>query len=200
MLSISGTPLIRLTYKKTKAPSVTDATLGQLHSIGTHKKRMSDHTLAWISAAELTTLYARKALSPVEIATATLERAAKLPSSLNAFVLLDTQGTQTAAKASESRWQQGRPLSPLAGVPTTIKDTTPVRGWPTRLGSHATDETPAKENAPVVDRFHAAGMIVIGKSATPEFGWKALTDSPLQGTTRSPWNLAHSPGGSSGGA
>lgn len=161
---------------------------------------MSERTPTWISASELTTLYARKALSPVEVLDTTLKRAAKLQASLNAFVLIDADGAREAAKASESRWQQGRPLSPLDGVPTTIKDTTPVKGWPTRYGSHATDETPAKENAPVVDRFLAAGLVIIGKSATPEFGWKALTDSPLQGTTRNPWNLAHSPGGSSGGA
>ena len=179
---------------------MTDGTLGQLSSIGTHKKRMSDHTTTWISAAELTTLYARKSLSPVEAVASTLERAARLQPSLNAFVLFDAEGAQAAAKASEARWQQGRPLSALDGVPTTIKDTTPVRGWPTRNGSHATDETPSKDNAPVVDRFLDAGIIIIGKSATPEFGWKALTDSPLQGTTRNPWNLAHSPGGSSGGA
>jgi aspartyl-tRNA(Asn)/glutamyl-tRNA(Gln) amidotransferase subunit A len=75
-----------------------------------------------------------------------------------------------------------------------------VKGWPTRYGSHATDETPASDNAAVTDRLLAAGMILLGKSTTPEFGWKALTDSPLQGATRNPWNLAHSPGGSSGGA
>jgi len=161
---------------------------------------MSDHPVTWFSASELTTLYARKALSPVEVVTAMLERAGKLQPSLNALVLIDSQGAQAAAKASELRWQQGRPLSPLDGVPTTIKDTTPVKGWPTRNGSHATDETPATENAPVVDRFLAAGMVIIGKSTTPEFGWKALTDSLLQGTTRNPWNVAHSPGGSSGGA
>ena len=85
-------------------------------------------------------------------------------------------------------------------MPTTIKDTTPVKGWPTRYGSHATDETPAAENAPSSTGFQAAGMVLLGKTTTPEFGWKALTDSPLQGTTRSPWNLKHSPGGSSGGA
>ncbi len=95
---------------------------------------------------------------------------------------------------------KGEPLSPFDGIPTSIKDTTNVKGWPTRYGSHSTDETPAQDNAAVTDRFLAAGMILLGKSTTPEFGWKALTDSPLQGTTRSPWNLAHSPGGSSGGA
>ncbi len=129
-----------------------------------------------------------------------LERASRLQPSLNAFVLIDADGARAAAKASQARWREGTSLSALDGIPTTIKDTTPVKGWPTRYGSHATDETAASESAPVVDRFQAAGLILLGKSTTPEFGWKALTDSPLQGATRSPWNLEHSPGGSSGGA
>ena len=95
---------------------------------------------------------------------------------------------------------KGEPLSPLDGVPTTIKDTTPVKGWPTRYGSHATDETPAVEDAPSSPASAPPAWSLLGKSTTPEFGWKALTDSPLQGTTRNPWNLEHSPGGSSGGA
>lgn len=161
---------------------------------------MSHHLSTWFSASELTTLYARGDLSPVEVVDAALDRASKLQPSLNALVLLDAEGARAAARASETRWQKARPLSALDGVPTTIKDTTPVKGWPTRYGSHATDETPATENAPVVDRFRTAGLVIMGKSATPEFGWKALTDSPLQGTTRSPWDLNHSPGGSSGGA
>ncbi len=161
---------------------------------------MFDRSLAWLSAAQLSTLYARRELSPVDAVEAMLARAAQLQPHLNAFVLIDEAGARAAAQASQERWQKGVPLSPLDGVPTSIKDTTPVKGWPTRYGSHATDETAATENAPVVDRLQQAGMVLLGKTATPEFGWKALTDSPLQGTTRSPWNLKHSPGGSSGGA
>jgi aspartyl-tRNA(Asn)/glutamyl-tRNA(Gln) amidotransferase subunit A len=163
-------------------------------------KRMFDRSLAWLSAAQLSTLYARRELSPVDAVEAMLARAAQLQPHLNAFVLIDEAGARAAAQASQERWQKGVPLSPLDGVPTSIKDTTPVKGWPTRYGSHATDETAATEDAPVVDRLQQAGMVLLGKTATPEFGWKALTDSPLQGTTRSPWNLKHSPGGSSGGA
>ncbi|MBX9946834.1 MAG: amidase [Reyranella sp.] len=161
---------------------------------------MSGLRLPWISAAELTTLYARGALSPVEVTDPMLERASALQPHLNAFVMIDAEGARAAARASEARWRQGTPLSPLDGVPTSIKDTTNVKGWPTRYGSHATDDTPAAEDAPAVERLRTAGLVILGKSATPEFGWKALTDSPLQGTTRSPWNLGHSPGGSSGGA
>jgi len=156
--------------------------------------------LTWRSAAELGRRYARKELSPVEMVDQALARAERLQPHLNFLVLTDAPGARAAAKASEARWHRGEPLSPLDGVPTTIKDTTNVKGWPTRYGSHATDETPAKEDAAVTERLRAAGMPLIGKSTTPEFGWKALTDSPLQGTTRSPWNTKHSPGGSSGGA
>lgn len=160
---------------------------------------MSDD-IFWITAAELGRRFARKELSPVELVDRILQRAERLQPSLNFFVLSDPDGARAAARDSEARWMKGAPLSPIDGVPTSIKDTTTVKGWPTRYGSHATDETPATEDAPVVARLRAAGQPILGKSATPEFGWKALTDSPLQGTTRNPWNPAHTPGGSSGGA
>jgi Asp-tRNA(Asn)/Glu-tRNA(Gln) amidotransferase A subunit family amidase len=112
----------------------------------------------------------------------TLRRAERLQPHLNFLVLLDADGARGQARASEARWQKGEPFSPLDGVPTSSKDTTNVKGWPTRLGSHATDETPVAEDAPIVRRFRAAGMVILGKSTTPEFSWKALTDSPLQGS------------------
>ena len=156
--------------------------------------------ITWATAAELARLYARNALSPVEVVDAMLTRAERLRPHINSFVLIDTDGARAVARASEARWKKGEPLSPLDGVPTTIKDTTNVAGFPTRYGSHSTDDAPVKEDAAVTERFRKAGMAIIGKSTTPEYGWKALTDSPLQGTTRSPWNIKHSPGGSSGGA
>ena len=154
----------------------------------------------WTSASELGRAFARGTLSPVELVEQILQRAERLQPHLNFLVLIDRDGALAAARAAEMRWRKREPLSPIDGVPTSIKDTTTVKGWPTRLGSHATDETAAVEDAPVVARLRAAGMAIIGKSTTPEFGWKALTDSPLQGITRSPWNLGHTPGGSSGGA
>jgi aspartyl-tRNA(Asn)/glutamyl-tRNA(Gln) amidotransferase subunit A len=174
-------------------------TLDETNFAGNGQPRMTDDTV-WLTASELGRAYARAELSPVEVVNATLDRAEKLQPHLNTFVLIDRAGALAAAKASEARWKRSEPLSPLDGVPTSIKDTTPVEGWPTRYGSHSTDETPATEDAAVTERFRKAGLPLIGKTTTPEFGWKALTDSPLQGTTRSPWNLKHSPGGSSGGA
>ncbi len=161
---------------------------------------MSRLSAPWLSAVELSKLYARGEVSPVEVVDTMLKRASALQPHLNALVLVDEEGARAAAKASEGRWKTGTQLSPFDGIPTTIKDTTNVKGWPTRFGSHAVDDTACPENAPVVDSFQAAGIVLLGKSATPEFGWKALTDSPLQGTTRNPWDMARSPGGSSGGA
>ncbi|HSI01985.1 MAG TPA: amidase [Reyranella sp.] len=160
---------------------------------------MSDD-IFWWSTAELNRSFRHRELSPVEFVDHVLARAERLQPHLNFLVMLDPAGARTAARESEARWMKGEPLSPLDGIPVSIKDTTTVKGWPTRIGSHATDEAPAAEDAPVVGRLRAVGMPIIGKSTTPEFGWKALTDSPLQGTTRSPWNAGHTPGGSSGGA
>ncbi len=156
--------------------------------------------LSWFTAAEISRRYRRKELSPVDVTDFFLARAERLQPHLNALVAIDIDGARAAARASQERWQKGQELSLLDGVPTTIKDTTSLKGWATRYGSHATEDTPVVEDAAVAGRLRAAGMVILGKSATPEFGWKALTDSPLQGTTRSPWNLKHSPGGSSGGA
>ncbi|MFI4999248.1 MAG: amidase [Reyranellales bacterium] len=156
--------------------------------------------LTWLTAFDISCRYARGALSPVDVVNETLKRAERLQPHFNFLVLIDADGARAAARASEARWKKGEPASPFDGVPTSIKDTTNVKGWPTRLGSHATDETPVAEDAPVVGRLRASGMAIIGKTTTPEFGWKALTDSALQGTTRNPWNLKYSPGGSSGGA
>src|SRR5260370_11262274 len=121
---------------------------------------MSDRSLAWLSASQLTALFARRELSPVDAVEAMLARAAKLQPHLNAFVLIDEAGARAAAQASQERWQKGVPLSPLDGVPTSIKDTTPVKGWPTRYGSHATDDPAATENAPPLGRPQQAGLSV----------------------------------------
>ena len=129
-----------------------------------------------------------------------LQRAERLQPHLNFLVLLDASGALRRGP------RIGRALAPARAVVAARwradldQGHHDGEGLADALGSHATDETPAAEDAPIVARLRAAGMAIIGKSTTPEFGWKALTDSPLQGTTRSPWNPGHSPGGSSGGA
>lgn len=155
---------------------------------------------AYLTAAELTAAYAAKTLSPVEATGAILDRVERLEPVLNAMQFVDRDAALDAAAASEARWQRGEALGPLDGVPTTVKDLVPVAGWPMRSGSLTGSDAPCAEDAPVAARMREAGMVLFGKTTSPEFGWKGMTDSPLKGTTRNPWNTAHTPGGSSGGA
>ena len=92
-------------------------------------------------------------------------------------------------------------MSPLDGVPLSIKDLLLTRSWPTLRGSKLIDpDQPWDEDAPGVARLREAGAVILGKTNTAEFGWKGATDSPLAGITRNPWNSKLTPGGSSGGA
>src|SRR5712691_4629005 len=157
--------------------------------------------IAFTSALDLAGLYRAKALSPVEAAEALFARLGALQPRLNAFCVVDRDGALAAARDSERRWIEGRPLSPLDGVPATIKDLVPMRGFPTLRGSRLVD--PAQdwaEDGPAVARLREAGAVIMAKTTTPEFGWKAIGDSPLTGITRNPWNLERTPGGSSAGA
>jgi len=156
--------------------------------------------IAFASALDLVELYRTKALSPVEAATALLARADALQPKLNAFCVIDRTGALAAARAAEQRWLGGAPLGPLDGVPVTIKDLVLMRGFPTRRGSRMIDPVPDVEDGPAVARLREAGAVILGKTTTPEFGWKAIGDSPLTGITRNPWDLGRTPGGSSAGA
>lgn len=154
-----------------------------------------------MAAAELSSAYASKDLSPVEVAEALLGRIEALDAGINSFCLIDAATSLSQAEASEARWLAGEPLSPLDGVPVGVKDLLLTTGWPTRRGSLTVDPNgPWTEDAPTVARLKEAGAVMIGKTTTPEFGWKGSTDSPLTGITRNPWNKAKTPGGSSGGS
>ena len=157
--------------------------------------------LAMMSATELIGHYRRKTLSPVEVTEAALERIEQCNGALNAMCHLDPDTTRAAAKESEARWQAGKPLGLVDGVPTTIKDALLTKGWPTRRGSRTgSADGPWDEDGAATASLRAHGAVLVGKTTTPEFGWKGVTDSPLTGITRNPWNLEHVAGGSSGGA
>ena len=156
--------------------------------------------LCTLSATELVERYRKKELSPVEVAKATLARIEKLNPVLNAFNLISSEILESA-KASEARWQRGEPKGLLDGVPASVKDLLLTKGWPTLRGSKTVDaKGPWNDDAPTVARLREHGAVLLGKTTTPEFGWKGVTDSPLTGITRNPWNPAKTPGGSSGGA
>ncbi len=154
-----------------------------------------------LTAAELSTAFAARELSPVDVTEACLARIEALDAEINAFCLVEPESSRKQAEDSEQRWMEGAPLSPLDGVPVAIKDLLLAKGWPTRRGSLTVDpKGPWDADAPSVARLREAGAVLIGKTTTPEFGWKGSTDSPLTGITRNPWNKAKTPGGSSGGS
>jgi aspartyl-tRNA(Asn)/glutamyl-tRNA(Gln) amidotransferase subunit A len=157
--------------------------------------------VALMSAADLLRHYRRGTLSPVEATEAALGQVRKHNERLNALCWLDEEGALAQAREAEARWREGRPIGLLDGVPSTVKDLLLTRGWPTLRGSRTVkrDQTWG-EDAPTVARMREHGAVLIGKTTTPEFGWKGVTDSPLTGITRNPWNPDRTPGGSSGGA
>ncbi len=161
---------------------------------------MSATDLTQASAAELSALYRSGAVSPVEAVDAILARAEAVNPRINALTLVDTDAALAAARLSEARWREGAPLSPLDGVPVSIKELVRAKGWPHTMASLLTDKSPATEDSPAVARLREAGAVVYAQNTSPEYGFKGVTDSPLHGITRNPWNLALTPGGSSGGS
>ncbi len=156
------------------------------------------HTM---TAAELGAAYTSRELSPVAATEALLDRIETHDPAVNAFCHLDPDETMAQARAAENRHAAGEVRGPLDGVPVAIKDLFATPGWPMLRGSRLTD--PDQEwtyEAPAVARLREAGAILLGKTTTPEFGWKGLTDNPLTGITRNPWDLSKTPGGSSGGS
>lgn len=140
-----------------------------------------------------------KNVSPVEIVELHLKRIEALQLKLNAFVHLDAEGAREQARAAENSVLRAAQLGPLHGVPLTIKSCIDVVGWPCPAGSLLRKDYIAKQDAPLVSRWKAAGAILLGNTNTPEFLMAYETDNLVTGKTSNPWNLAHSAGGSSGG-
>ncbi len=156
--------------------------------------------VAALSATELLPLYRRKDISPLEVTRVALDRISRVNPVINAFNVIDTEGALAAAGASEARWMKGAPQGLLDGVPVTVKDNVAVKGFPARKGSATSDPAPMSYDAPAPARLREQGAVILGKTTLPEFGWIGVCHSPLTGTTRNPWKLSRTPGGSSGGA
>ena len=154
-----------------------------------------------LSAKELTDGYSSGNLSPVEVTQAVLDRIETDGSDYNAFSLLDPESALQSARQSEDRWRRGEPCGLIDGVPTTIKDLVITKGWPTMRGSRTVDPSgPWDEDAPSTDKLRKHGAVILGKTTTPEYGSKGVTESLLTGSTRNAWNKERTSGGSSGGA
>jgi aspartyl-tRNA(Asn)/glutamyl-tRNA(Gln) amidotransferase subunit A len=157
--------------------------------------------LNWLSAAKLSKGFAKKKFSPVDAARDCLTQIAKHDGAINAMCQVDEKLAIAQATASEARWNKGKALGPLDGVPVLIKDLLLTKGWPTLRGSRTVEREQAwDQDAPSVARLREAGCVFLGATTTPEFGWKGVTDSTLTGITRNPWDLSKTPGGSSGGS
>jgi aspartyl-tRNA(Asn)/glutamyl-tRNA(Gln) amidotransferase subunit A len=161
---------------------------------------MNATDLAYTPATELIPRIRSKEVSPVEVTRAVLERIEQVNPAINAFCTVTAAGALAAARAAEAAVMKGERLGPLHGIPVSIKDLALVKGVPCRFGSHIFAQRVAEVDAPYVRRLRDAGAILTGKTTTPEFGWKALGDSPLTGITRNPWNRDMTSGGSSAGA
>nr|WP_298249356.1 amidase [uncultured Halomonas sp.] len=157
--------------------------------------------LAELTAVQALELFRQRQLSPIELTQDCLARIEQHNPAINAFAYIDATQALTAARAAETRWQAGNPCGPLDGIPSTIKDLTLTAGMPTRFGSATSNpDGPWEVDAPVSHHLHQAGAVILGKTTSPEFGWKGVTDNPLHGITRNPWDNRLTPGGSSGGA
>ncbi|MEV0405059.1 amidase [Actinoallomurus sp. NPDC050550] len=153
------------------------------------------------TATELVTAYANRSLSPVEVVDAVLDRIERLDPLVNAFCLVDGDTARAQAREAQERWRRGEPQGLLDGVPVSIKDLFLTKGRPTLRGSLSVDpDRDWDEDAPSVARLREHGAVFVGKTTTPEFGWKGVTDNPLTGVTRNPWDPSRTSGGSSGGS
>jgi aspartyl-tRNA(Asn)/glutamyl-tRNA(Gln) amidotransferase subunit A len=157
--------------------------------------------LNWKRATKLVKGYARRKFSPVEVTKACLAQIARHDGPLNAMCGVHEEEALAQAQAAEARWMRREPQGPVDGVPVLVKDLLLVRGWKTLRGSKTIDPGQAWDHdAPSVARLRECGAVLLGQTTTPEFGWKGVTDSPLTGITRNPWDPSRTPGGSSGGS
>lgn len=154
-----------------------------------------------MTAVELLQHYRDKTLSPVEVAGAMLDQIERLDSHTNGFCLVDRETTLGLARESEQRYQKDEAHGLVDGVPVAVKDVFLTPMWPTLKGSYTIDpQSTLNKSAPATAALARHGYVPIGKTTTPEFGWKGVTDNPVNGVTNNPWNPQKTAGGSSGGS
>lgn len=138
--------------------------------------------------------------SAVAVVNDCLGQIEKLQPKLSAFVTVCADEARAQAAEIDRARAAGKKLGPLAGVPVSVKDILNTKGVRTAWGSRLMENNVPAEDAVAVQRLKDAGAVIIGKTTTPEFAYKLLTDSPISGITRNPWNPELTPGGSSGGS
>jgi len=152
------------------------------------------------SALELRARIRARELSSAEVTEAVLQQIADTQPTLNAFITVDGDNAMRAAREADEAVARGDDLGPLHGIPISIKDIINTAGLRTTWGSRLMADNVPDADAVAVARLKKAGAIIVGKATTSEFAHKLLTDAPLFGVTRNPWDTALTPGGSSGGS
>lgn len=161
---------------------------------------MTNEEICFLPAARLARLVAARELSPVEIVDAVLDRIESLNPVLHAFCTPVPEMAREAARRIEQSLNRGVSPGPLAGVPVGIKDLICTKDIPTVSGSRAYIDFYPEEDDIVVERLERAGAVILGKTSVPEFGYSGVADNPVFPTTRNPWDLGRTPGGSSSGS
>ena len=152
------------------------------------------------TAREMTVALAAKEISARELLDLHLARIADTNPDVNAVVSLDEERARAGAAEADERLARGEPLGPLHGLPHAFKDTHEVAGWRTTFGSPLRERYVPKRDDLVAERIRGAGVVTIGKTNVPEWAAGSHTFNPIFGTTRNPYDLTRSAGGSSGGA
>ncbi len=161
---------------------------------------MTQDDVCFTSAVDLAALIRDKDISPVEVTVAFLSRIEQINSQLTAYVTVTADLAPQAAKKAEGAVMTGVPLGPLHGVPFSVKDLIWTKDVRTTAGALVYRDFIPDVDSIVVSRLKAAGGILLGKTNTPEFGYKGTTENQVFADTRNPWALERMPGGSSGGA
>ncbi len=154
-------------------------------------------------ARDFTTAYRAGTLTPTQVAQQVIDAIAdsdRGEKPLRAFIASDAEDILRQAEASTRRWQEGRPLSPLDGVPIAVKDELDQVPYGTTVGTKFLGTTPAREDATAVARLRAAGAILVGKTNMHEIGISVTGINPHHGAVRNPYNPGHIAGGSSTGS
>ena len=161
---------------------------------------MSAAKLWQLSASKVVEATTTGELSAEAVTTAALARLDEVNPELNAVVVPTPEDAMARARELDQARNAGTPTGPLHGVPVTIKINVDQAGQATSNGIEAFKSLIASDNAPLVQHLLDAGAVIIGRTNTPEFSFRADTDNPLHGRTWNPWGRHVSPGGSSGGA
>ncbi len=161
---------------------------------------MNVYDICFMSAVDILEKIRMQEVTSQEITEAVIERIEKINPIINAFCTPTFELAREMAKSSDDKVNKGENLGLIEGIPTSIKDTFPTKGIRTTWGSKLYENFIPREDDIVVKRLKDEGCVILGKTNTPAFGFKGVTDNKIFGITRNPWDIERTPGGSSGGA